>query len=93
MMPLWLILIFVFVGWSVGGLVILGIAQNTAQDEYPKGALACANGFEFFNPEHIYEHNRLNVFGTVMLTIFYNLLSPGAALCYWFYKLCTVGRR
>ena len=92
-MPLWLILIFVFLGWSVGGLLILGIAQSIAQDEYPTGALAHADGFQFFNPEHIYKHNRLNVFGTIMLTIFYNLLSPGVALCYWFYKLCTVGRK
>ena len=79
--------------WSLAGLIIMGIANSIASDEYTNGALANAKGFEFFNPKHLYKHNRLNWFGVAMLTLFYNLISPISSICYWFYKLCTVGRK
>lgn len=78
--------------WSLVGLIIMGIANGIALDEYPCGALAKAKGFEFFNPKHLYKYNRLNWFGVAMLTLFYNLICPIGSICYWFYKLCTVGR-
>ena len=80
-------------GWSVAGLIIMGVATSIAQEEYPNGALAKAEGLEFFNPKHLYKHNKLNWFGVAMLTLFYNLICPIGSICYWFYKLCTVGRK
>lgn len=49
--------------------------------------------FEKLNPRYIYSNYRLNWFGTIMLFLFGNLLCPIGSIIYWFYKLCTVGRR
>ena len=45
------------------------------------------------NPIIIYKENNVNIFGCIMLTIGGHLLCPLIAPFYWFYKLCTVGRR
>ena len=45
------------------------------------------------NPIAIYQSTNVNVFGCIMLTILGHLLLPWVAPFYWFYKLCTVGRR
>ena len=50
-------------------------------------------GLCFCNPRWIYNHTKTNWFGTALLTILANTAFGPAALCYWFYKLCTVGRR
>lgn len=50
-------------------------------------------GLCFCNPKWIYNHTKTNWFGTICLTILANMAFGPAALCYWFYKLCTVGRR
>lgn len=58
--------------------------------------LACgmdSTGFQFVNPIWIYRHYGVNVFGAIILTILFNLICPIGSICYWFYKLCTVGRR
>ena len=53
-----------------------------------------ANGWELCNPYWAYRyHKKVNWFGAIMLSLFYTALCPIGALCYWFYKLCTVGRR
>lgn len=52
-----------------------------------------AIGLCFCNPKWIYRHTKTNWFGTTLLTILVNVIFGPAALCYWFYKLCTVGRR
>lgn len=56
-----------------------------------------ADGFispsEMLNPITIYKETRVNVFGCIMLTIFGHFVMPWVAPFYWFYKLCTVGRR
>ena len=49
--------------------------------------------FDMLNPVFIYSQHRVNAFGAIMLALFYNLLSPVVSVCYWFYKLCTVGRK
>jgi len=50
--------------------------------------------FEYLNPLFLYDyHSKLNWFGTICLALFYNLLCPLITIAYWFYKLCTVGRR
>lgn len=81
---LWIIL-----AWSVVGGFILGIAYS-AQFE---GAINMADGWEFVNPIHIYKYNHVNWFGAIVVALIYNALCPIGSVCYWFYKLCTVGRK
>lgn len=50
-------------------------------------------GVCFCNPKWIYDHTKTNWFGTVFLTILANVALGPSAICYWFYKLCTIGRR
>ena len=49
--------------------------------------------FENLNPVYIYNNRRVNWFGAIMLTLFANLLCPLLSISFWFYKLCTIGRR
>lgn len=55
--------------------------------------VASTHGLCFCNPKWIYNHTKTNWFGTICLTILVNIIFGPAALCYWFYKLCTVGRK
>ena len=55
--------------------------------------IALEIGLCFCNPKWIYNHTKTNWFGTTCLTILANMVFGPAALCYWFYKLCVVGRR
>ena len=51
------------------------------------------DGWELCNPYWSYKyHENVNVFGAIMLSLLYTILCPIGAICYWFYKLCTVGR-
>ena len=50
-------------------------------------------GVEFANPIWIYNRYKVNVFGTIVLSIVFNLICPIGTVFYWLYKLCTVGRR
>lgn len=52
----------------------------------------CDNS-DFFMPTYIYKHCRVNYFGTLMLCLFVNALCPVWSFGFWFYKLCTVGRK
>ena len=46
-----------------------------------------------FNPKTIYKSIKVNWFGAYLLaTVAFVCMTP-AAIIYWFYKLCTVGRR
>lgn len=47
---------------------------------------------DYLEPKRIYKKFKVNVFGCIVLTIFFNLLEPVLTLMYWFYKICTVGR-
>lgn len=47
----------------------------------------------FINPINVYKLNKVNVFGCILLTILGNIMFPYYAIYYWFYKLCTVGRK
>ena len=60
------------------------------------GAVATAfntQGFEFVNPMWIYNRYNVNIIGVLVLTIIINLICPIGSIIYWFYKLCTIGRR
>jgi len=81
----WLWIIF---AWSVVGGIILMVAR-CAQS---RGALNMADGWEFVNPIHIHKYNKVNWFGAIIVALIYNALCPIGSVCYWFCKLCTVGR-
>ena len=82
----WIVIIFV---WSVLGAFILAIAHGVQN----RGAIVMADGLEFVNPVHVYKHNKVNWFGAIIVALIYNALCPIGAAIYWFYKLCTVGRK
>ena len=44
-------------------------------------------------PTELYKHYKVNYFGCFWLTLFANLLCPLFTIGFWFYKLCTVGRK
>lgn len=48
---------------------------------------------DIFDPIARYDSGEFNLFGVVTLTVLLNLLFMPMALMYWFYQLCTVGRR
>ena len=48
---------------------------------------------KFLNPKTLYEKHKVNKFGCVMLTLFYHIVFCVHAIWFWFYKLCTVGRK
>lgn len=82
----WLWIIF---AWSIVGGFILVVAHCARS----RGAIDMADGWEFVNPIHIHKYNKVNWFGTTIVALIYNALCPIGSVCYWFYKLCTVGRK
>ena len=46
-----------------------------------------------FNPIQVYKENNVNWFGCIMLVLLAHILFLPIAIIYWFYKLCTCGRR
>ena len=77
---IWKALVFIVVTWSVVGFTVSMTAINS-------------EGLEYVNPVWIYKRYRVNYFGAAVLCILYNLICPIGTICYWIYKLCTVGRR
>ena len=55
--------------------------------------LSIENMEEAFNPIQVYEENNVNWFGCIMLVLLAHILFLPIAIIYWFYKLCTFGRR
>lgn len=52
------------------------------------------DGWELCNPYWAYKYyQNVNVFGAIIISLLYTAICPIGAVCYWFYKLCTVGRR
>lgn len=47
----------------------------------------------FVNPIVIYKNIKVNWFGAWLLAIVFNISFPLAAIPYWIYKICTVGRK
>ena len=54
-------------------------------------------GFEsledMFDPAVRYQSGEFNLFGVIVITVILNTVFAPMAILYWFYKLCTVGRR
>lgn len=60
-------------------------------DSIEKGNL---DTFDFFNPIRNYKTwTSMNWFGVILGTVFFHILLPVYAVVYWFYKLCTFGRK
>lgn len=56
--------------------------------------IAQSDRLDFFNPVINYKlWTSMNWFGVLIFTILLNVLCPVIAVGYWFYKLCTVGRK
>lgn len=54
----------------------------------------CQTGWQWINPVVIYQNVPVNWFGCIILTILAHIAAgPIFAIGYWFYKLCTVGRK
>ena len=80
-------LIEILVIWHFIGACIwfvVGVFDGSPVNEV---GLACCN------PLWWYREYRVNYFGAGFLALLINLICPIASLGYWFYKLCTVGRR
>jgi hypothetical protein len=45
------------------------------------------------NPNVLYSTGKVNWFGAYFLGILFSIIFLPVAICYWLYKLCTVGRR
>ncbi|MBO5424071.1 MAG: hypothetical protein J6A25_01000 [Lachnospiraceae bacterium] len=75
-----IIAIFMYMFISLGIACFIGVSCNAA-------------GFEFFNPVVIYNTIKVNIFGTILITILLNTILAPYAIGYWVYKACTVGRK
>ena len=76
--------------------LIFAVATHTcigiAMIEHP----SCPEEFEFdyLNPRWLWWNwTKLNVVGAVIVAILLNIMCLPISICYWFYKLCTFGRR
>lgn len=83
----WELIIYLLLGWHIIGFISLVILAFNV-DFIGK----CPN-CDFFMPTYIYKHCRVNYFGTLMMFLFLNILCPVCSFSFWFYKLCTVGRK
>lgn len=74
--------------------LILWIILGGTFSLLPYEGYSLFGSFEYLNPLFLYDyHSNLNWFGVICLALLYNLICPLVTIAYWFYKLCTVGRR
>lgn len=78
--------VIIFCG-TVGWIVAQGVFS------YIFAYYRAGSGFNFLRPDIIYHNTKLNYFGVGVVCLVLNLFFLPLALCYWFYKICTVGRR
>ena len=50
-------------------------------------------GLQWINPVVIYDNVSVNWFGCIVLTVLAHIAAGPWVVFYWFYKLCTVGRK
>lgn len=81
-------MIKILILWSFLGFFILFGMKIAAT-----GMVGKSDGLEFINPLFVYKHNKVNWFGALVIALFYSILCPIGTFCYWFYKICTVGRK
>lgn len=74
--------------------LIMWIIFGGAYSLLPYEGYSLLGSFEYLNPLFLYTyHSNLNWFEVICLALFYNLFCPFITIAYWFYKLCTVGRK
>ena len=77
-------LIFILILWSIIGASICFIWGESKHTDR----------WELCNPYWAYKYyKKLNWFGAIILSLFYSALCPIGAVCYWFHKLCIIGRK
>lgn len=86
-------MIGILVLWSLIGFLIWAGMQSVANEAGLTGAMGKSEGFEFINPLFVYKYNKVNWFGALVVALLYSTLCPIGTFCYWFYKICTVGRK
>ena len=50
-------------------------------------------GLQWINPIVIYDNDPVYWFGCIVLTILAHIAAGPWVIFYWFYKLCTIGRK
>ena len=83
-----MIIIWILIGlfiWSIVGYAMTYNMSDIIRWE--------TSGFEYLNPCWIYRHYQVNWLGCILLFLWYSSLCPFGLVIYWFYKLCTVGRK
>lgn len=79
--------------WNFFGFLFLSGMKVIVTCADLTGAVGMSEGYEFVNPFFVYKHSKVNWFGALVLALFYSMLCPIGTLCYWFYKICTIGRK
>lgn len=51
-----------------------------------------ARGFEFMDPSFVRLHMNTGWIKSVAIAVFFMVLLPIPALCYWLYRLCSIRR-
>lgn len=72
--------------WSIIGICFYSLSLD------PKVS-SRLDDWDIINPFYIYKNFKVNWFGAFLLFLLFNLLCPFYTIGYWFYKLCTVGRK
>lgn len=78
---LYCVMVFLLFASIIGGMLMICF------DDSP-------DGLAFFNPIRNYKTwTSMNWFGVIFVTLMLHVILPAYAIGYWFYKLCTVGRK
>lgn len=82
MVVLYIILVLVIATLIVSNCLMIPYAFSNGMDALE----------EYFNPFVLYKIHKVNVFGSIVLMLLWNVVFAPHSLYFWFYKLCTVGR-
>lgn len=78
-------------GWSIFGMFYFAITIITIGIIFDQ---LNENDISFFNPVRNYKKwVQFNWFGIFFITLFLNIILLPYAVCYWIYKLFTIGRK
>lgn len=88
MSALELIISIGFVWNFIGGFILFLCVGSSS------GWMGEVDSWAIVNPFVVYKYcTDVNGFGAIVIATFFTLICPIGALIYWFYKLCTVGRK
>ena len=78
-------IIAILFAWTLVGLIIYTILGKDTKID--------TDHMNWLTPPWIYRHYKVNYFGTFCLTLLFNLMCPIISIIFWFYILCTIGRK